>query len=484
MRSQQLASSTQAPREWGIGWVQPATASEVSDRGRDYARVLGAGLSPMFGLPAPWGWQSHALAMLATEREPGVPQYSTASIILCRQNGKTTLLYYVIADKLLKGVPTLFTAHERQKAREKWDEVATMLCRAAPNRYKTRRAIGSEKIIDTATGAACVLATPDDAGGRSDTAGCVIVDEAAHIRPAFLRAARATMLTRPDAQIVMISSGMTDASVDLADARERAYDDLPKPAAERRFGVLEWAAKTTPGAEDIDAADEDLWARCIPTLDLPGGASRDALRDAQRTMPHDDFCREYLSVPTGSPLSPPITPARWEAVQAADLPPVKELSPRVVAVDTSPDQSRSSIAVAGADRTGMVHVALLSNGRGDDWLWDDLQQALNEARPHEVLIDRLSPAARLLDRGASRGDYDYRGTGANDMARSAASFLSMVNSGGVSAVRDDALSVAALSAVRRNVTDAGWAWNRRDGTSTDITPLVAATLAAHAVVIG
>jgi len=476
-RSSSGVPTSTLSHDWGPGWAPPATASPLTPVDVERARRI-ADAFPVFGIDRPWGWQWHTLAVVAAQRD-GIPVYSTVTVIICRQNGKTMMLFLVVLERLTRGHVVIFTLHERQKAREKWEDIAVALTAAAPQRFKVSRAPGREKITDRLTGGVCALVTPDDAGGRSHTADCVIVDEAAHIKPAFLAAARATMLTRPTAQVIMISSGMVDTSEDLADARDAAYEDLLKPVEDRRFGVVEWAAKTTPGHEGLDLDDEDLWARCIPTLGLPGGARIDAVRDNRRAMPPADFAREFLSVPSGSPLAPPITDSLWAECHTAVLPPVAELRHRVLAVETSPDQAFSSIVIAGIyDNT--VHAALLANGDGDAWLWTAMSDAARESRPERIIIDALSPAAGHVARLRAQAARDIHVSNATDMARSCAALMTMLTSGGIRIVGDDALTLAALSAIRRPIADAGWAWKRRDGSPVDVTPLVALSLAAHA----
>jgi len=462
---------------WRPGWVQPSLASPVSDAAAAYGRRLGTAAT-LLGLPGAWGWQEHVLAMLS-DRVDGLPRYGTAAVLLCRQQGKTILMALVGIDRTSQGQVVAYTSHQRQKARQKWEELAAILETLAPGRYRVSRRTGGERITDRVTGGALLLVSPDDAGGRSDTLDTVLVDEAAHIDERFVRAVRASTLTRPDAQIVMISSGMTAVSVDVAAARDAAVEQLPAehPGG---FGVLEWSATTEIGHQGLDLDDEDLWASCIPTLGLAGGARVEAVREARASMPAEDFARELLTVATGSPSAPPISAAWWDQCAVAELPPVADLRHRVIAADTSPDQDHTAIVVAGLDGDGRLHAAMLASAAGDGWLWDELRRATREARVGEVIVDALSPAARIRDRAKNLGMLDVTVTGARYLAAACATTLSMVRSGDLAVVRDDELTSAALSALRRPVGDAGWAWGRRPEGS-PICSLVALSLAAHHV---
>lgn len=470
--------------DWGPGWTQPLTASSVDLDAVVRAEIVTSSC-PLFGLERAWGWQLHTLAVLLMEGPDGLPVYSTVVIVICRQNGKTTLLYFAVPVWLARGYTVTFTLHERQKAREKWEDVATALGAAFPARYKVNRRTGSEQIIDRETGGKFCLVTPDDAGGRSYTADVLVVDEAAHIRTSYLAAAEPALLTKPHAQTVMISSGMTDLSEDMAEARDDAYADLVKPVDERRFAVLEWAAKSDPGHAGVDLADEALWHRCIPTLGLPGGASIENVRDAFRKRSREEFAREYLSIPSGSPTSPPITADLWAESQT-DAKFVRDgMVNVVIGVDVNPVQSAASVSVAGLDSDGRTWTALLSNAEGDSWLFDDIIEWSSKTMPMCVVMDARSPASHLAARIERRG-HEVVLTGAQTMASHCAAFFTLLSSReDLRVVRDDKLTLAALGAVRRPLADVGWAWDRKpsDRNKTkqtellDITPLVAGSLA-------
>ena len=460
----------------GAGWCQPLFASPTSPAAFAAAEELGA-LMPLWGLERPWGWQRHLWEIALELGDDGRPRYTTITATICRQNGKTAALAPLVWLWMREGRRILFTLHERKLGLEKWTDIAEALARAEPDRFRVRRRAGGERVTDRESGGFFALVTPDDAGGRSETADVIIIDEGAHVSPLFLRAARATTLTREGAQILMISSGLTAASEDMAVARARAIADLPN--ANRSAGVLEFAAKPDPGHEGLDLDDEELWARCIPTLGQPGGARLAGVREARAEMSDDIFAREYLSVATGSPLTPPITPVLWDAVQVDGPLVVAELESRVLALDTSPDQRAYSIALAGVDGDGMLRAALLAHHVGDDkTAFDDLVAAYRETGPDEVVIDARSPASYVAQRFEHDAWAEVTTGTAGDMARSCALLFSSLPDG-IRVVTDPALTAAALTAVRREIADVGWAWNRRpDGKP--ITPLVALSMAAFA----
>ena len=464
---------------WSPGWVPPLTVSPHTADAYHDVQLLRT-LPPVFGLEQWWGWQEHTLALLLSRDASGLPTYATVVVIICRQNGKTTLLYVAAWVWLTAGLLVSFTSHERQKAREKWEEVVVALMTVSPRRYRVSRRPGSERLTDLRTGGRFDLVTPDDAGGRSDTYDVVVVDEAAHISPRYLRAAQATMLTRPDAQVVLISSAGHEESEDLDRAREAAVAQQPLPIEARSSGIIEFSAKDTAGLGNIDVRDESIWERCIPTLDLPGGARREALRTAVDALSAPVFAREFLGVRSGSPESAPITRDIWTRALADQMPPWDQLTNVVVAADCDPDQTSGAVAVAAVHTaTGQMWAALAAHDSGTSWIEGDTLALARRRRARKTVIDAATPAAAMaarLDRGGARVDL----TSAQEMARSCAALVTMLHGRSISIVADDALTAAATGASRRPIADAGWAFRRRTNSVLDITPIVAVALAAAA----
>ena len=458
---------------WRPGWTQPVAASPVSGDAVAAARLLGTVL-PLWQVPRPWGWQQHAWALIL-DRTDGRPRYPSAAIVICRQNGKTTALYPLCWHWLRSGRRVLMALHERKLGAEKWGEIAAALSMVDQRRYRVRRTIGRERVTDTATGGFLALVTPDDAGGRSDTADVLLIDEAAHIRPDFVQAAAASMLTRPDAQMVMISSGLTAESTEMAAVIDRAAAETADDAAERTAGTLIWSASAPPGHDGLDLDDRGLWHAAIPTLGLPGGARPEAVAAARADLPDAVFAREFLSVATATATTPPITATMWDRCRIEGPIERASLESAVIGVDVSPAQTSGAIAVAGRV-AGRVVAALLSHGDGDGWLAGDLLDAARAVHPLEIAVDGLSPGSAVMPQMEQSGWQMHR-TGPEQMARCCALLFSRVSAAAIQIVADDALTSAAVGAIRRPIADVGWAWHRRHGTGLDITPLVALSLA-------
>ena len=451
---------------WGPGWVAPLSVTPPS--GLPSALPIADSLTAGLGLPFLWGWQRQCLAV-ALERVDGHWKYRTIVVVVSRQNGKTTMIGIRVLIGLMLGEKMMFAQHDRQKGREKWIEIADLIEAHFGSEVSVHRRLGDEHVRHRTTGAIFKLVTPTSAGARSFTADTVFIDESAFISPEFISALRPTMVTREGAQIWMVSSAGTDKSWDLARARNAALTQLTMPAKDRTYVIVEWG---------ITKADnwalETTWAKAIPTLGHKGGALLSALRDDFEGMALEDFGREYLGVWTGNPLDTPIDQLTWTTCQLDVMP---EMTQVVLAVDTDPQQRWASIALAGLLPDGMTGVALASHQNGDSWLPEHLTRAYQRHRPVNLVIDGRSPAASLAAKWKAKGRPVHITT-ATEMAASCAGFVSLLRGDGLRVARDDTLTAAAMSAVRRPVAE-GWAFNRRSDSEAPISPIVAAALASH-----
>lgn len=452
---------------WGAGWcpplLAPAEASAVTT-----ADLLDA-TSPMWGLDRLWGWQRHALAVLDSRRadDPSRPRYLTVAVVVPRQSGKTTLLQLVVWLGLQRGQKVLYTLHQRQRGRERWEEIAGRLAAVDKASYQVTRRIGGERITHRSTGGWCQLVTPDDAGGRSFTADIIIVDEAAFISPRFLRAARGTRITRSAAQVVMISSAGTETSDDLAAARQAASDGSETVA------YLAWGAADGTRLDNIDLDAPEVQAAAMPTLGQPGGIQQKII-DAERLELDDvTFAREYLGIWSGAPELTAIDMDAWTAC-SADFS-TEPAGAAWLALHTSPLQEVSAVAVARSGDAGSVDAWIESSGPGMAWLLDEVVELVDAHKAIGVCIDARSPAIAHEEQLLQRGVPVVR-TGSNILARCCAHLTLQLAAGRIRLPPDSELDKAARNARRRIIEDVGWTYRQADHPESAL--LAALTLAA------
>jgi hypothetical protein len=150
------------------------------------------------------------------------------------------------------------------------------------------------------------------------------------------------------------------------------------------------------------------------------------------------------------------------------------LDPVVIAFDVAPDRATGAIAAAGMREDGLVHVEVLEHKRGTGWMVDRL--AALEARhdPLVIVCDKFGPAGSLLTELENK-EVQVEAVSATDHARCCGRFVDVVNEKGIRHLGSNELLNAIRGSKTRTLGDA-WAWSRKSS-ATDISPLVAATLA-------
>jgi phage terminase large subunit-like protein len=228
-----------------------------------------------------------------------------------------------------------------------------------------------------------------------------------------------------------------------------------------------------PGADlddpvSVAAANPALGIRITPEF---VGRERAALSES-------DFARERLGLwenPGGAAV---IDPLVWGALADRQSQTAGRVS---FAVDATPDRTSASVAIAGRRADGRWHVEVVDNGRGLVWLVPRLAELVERWAPAAVALDPSGPVGSLLPALRETG-HAVLGDGltlvsAREMGQACGAFHDDVVEGRLRHL-DQPLLNAALGAARKRPLGDAWAWHRRD--LTDISPLVAVTLARHA----
>jgi hypothetical protein len=251
-----------------------------------------------------------------------------------------------------------------------------------------------------------------------------------------------------------------DSSSQLRQVRERGIkgDSLG-------LAYFEWSADSRAEPDDRAA-----WAQANPALGIR--ITEEFIELERDALPDIEFKRERLGIWDDAAMQAVIPFDVWDAAIDRTSQP---LDPVTVAVDIAPDRSASSIALAGRRSDGQWHVELVKNALGTAWIVDDLID-LRRWSQLPVRIDRGSAAASLVPTLTEAG-VEVQMIGTTEYAAACGGFYDAVMAGQVRHIDQTPLTAAVQGARKRPLLDA-WAWNRKDLT-TDITPLVAATLAMH-----
>jgi len=449
------------PARWATPRTDRRTFGALFD---EVASVLGIML---------FAWQRFA-ADVALELDPATRalRYRTVGISVARQNGKTLLVIIRIALELIQPRRTVaYTAQDRNYARRQWEKHCDLLMAIPAFAREVRSYIkaNGRETLTMRNGSEYIVVTPNEGAGRSLTLDLAVIDEAyAQHSLAIVGALTPTMITRPSAQLWVLSNAGTFTSVLF-----RHYTEVGRAAVEdprARLCWLEWSADLA-----ADLLDHDAWADANPGLGLPGGPLVDALDAKLLDVGEDTFRREHLNQWLDLGAFAGIDATAWAACfDPSPAPPDVSL-----AIDITPERDYGALVAAGGLGAGRSTLEVVEHT-------SDLQhlvaRTVEVADRHgaPVVLDRPSPAGACVP-ALERAGVPVKLIPVPELQRACGEFHDAVLAGLIAHHGDPRLTDAVLGATRRRVGD-GWVWNRRAGV--DITPLNAATLARWGVLTG
>ena len=420
-------------------------------------------------------WQRLA-ADVALEIDPitRALRYRTVGISVARQNGKTLLVIVRIALELIRPKRTVaYTAQDRNYARRQWEKHCDLLmsipafAREVPSDGYVKA--NGRETLRLRNGSEYIIVTPNEDAARSLTIDLAVIDEAYSQRSmAIIGGLTPTMITRPSAQLWILSNAGTYASTLF-----RHYTEVGRSAiADSRAKIcwLEWAADL-----DADLLDPDAWADANPALGLGGGPLPEHLEHQLLDVGEDTFRREHLNQWLDLGTLAGVDAVAWAACFDPTPPPTEV----TLALDITPERDRGCLAAAGSLGPGRTAIEVLEHTA-------DLQRLVARAAEiadrHQarLILDRGSPAGACIP-ALERAGVTVALIPMPELARGCGEFHDAVIAGLVAHRGDPRLTDAVLGATKRRVGD-GWVWNRRAGV--DITPLNAATLARWGVLTG
>ncbi len=411
-------------------------------------------------------WQAH-VADVALELEGDRPAYREVVVSVPRQCGKSVLVWLWLVFRCV-GWPRpqvlAYTAQTGWDARRKLlQDFEPLLRRSAVGRGVARLyRSNAETAVHWRSGSRIeIVASVEDAGHGRVLDGAVIDEAWADSDDRREASLVPTMVTRPDAQLWVVSSAGTDASVYWSRKVELGRDAAARGET-RGLAYFEWSAPP-----DAETDDEDLWCRVHPGL-AEGLVHMDVLRHARRTMTEPEFRRAVLNIPVGSDEERVIPRAAWESVCEWEAKPSGDLR---FAADALVDRSRSAIAVYGGGVGELVDTR-----EGVTWLRERLVE-LAHRHQASVVLDAQGPLAGLVAELQMAG-VRVQALRTADMCVASARLLDLVVDGRVRVRRSRALDEAA-AAVRKRPVGERWLWSRQ-ASAADVSPLVALALAVGA----
>lgn len=397
-----------------------------------------------------------------------------------RQNGKGV----IFEARLMAGLfitDERFLMHSAHRTDTSLDAMRRLLedIEEAGLQAKIRRVrnTNGQEGIEMLDGRRLRFRTRNKGGGRGFSADFVGADECFDY-PEFAHSALLpTMSAKPNPQAFYATSAVDqefhDNGLVFARLRERG-----KVGGDRSLAYFEFSAPFDHPDEVTEEAAEDpaVWAVANPALGVR--ITEEYVANEQRSMDHRGFAVERLGVgdwpdPEGR-VETPFTAGEWDEL----LDRHSQLEgPVWVAFDVSPER-RTAIGVAGRNTEGLWHPEVHYHRQGTLWVPGVLERMIGSWNVEGVVCDSVGPASSLLVPLEEAG-IRVRTVSSAELGQACGRLVDMVKDKTMRHLGSDEVRNAILGARTRPIGDGAWAWGRRSST-TDISPLVAVTLALGA----
>lgn len=425
-------------------------------------------LSSQYGL-TPDDWQFTVLTSWLGLRPDGTWAAARCGLSVPRQNGKNALLEMrELFGLIVLGEKILHTAHEVRSARlafrrllgffqneARFPELAALVA-------DVRQTNGQEAIV-LRNGGTIEFGARSKNAQRGNTADVLVVDEAQEMSEEAVEALLPAISSAPLGNPQQIWTGTPPGPKANGDIFSRIRADGLE-GKDRRLSWHEWSCEA-----DADLDDFGSWAQSNPALGIR--LQWDVAASERGTLTDDGFSRERLGMWDEASTNRVIDVTTWQLCADELSRPSERFS---LAVDVSPDRSVASVALGGQRLDGKWHVEVDEQRNGVGWLSAYVAERCERNDIRAVVIDGASPAASIIDDLQSR-KIKVTTTGSREMAQACGTFYDGTMESWLRHIDQPQLNTALGVARKRPLGDA-WAWNRKNATS-DITPLVACTLA-------
>lgn len=414
-------------------------------------------------------WQRTSLDDHCAEKPDGSWLTLESAEEVPRQNGKGEIINALMLLHMfvLHTQTTIYSAHEFKTAKEAYLKVFALIKNtpALDKKVEYYHNSNEDTSIKLKTGERLRFLTRSKDGGRGFTGDVIIFDEAFNLAQSALSALLPTLSARPNPHIYYFSSTGKDTS-------ESDVFKAIKDRGEAGRPNLIWISYSAdPKHFDPDSAETRAQANPAYNVRIFDGF----IEVERANMSEVDFLRERLGIwddtKTASVIDLDIWASRGDPLSSP-------YDPVAFAIDIPPDSSFTSVAIAGARPDGKIHTEVVKRSRGTGWVVDFIEEMRDKWHPSQIALDAKGPAGALLSSFAVAG-VEITTVSYEEHIQACALFKMLVENDGLRHTEQAGLTAALTAARKRDAGEAGgWLWNRRD--ETDISPLVAATLATFA----
>lgn len=425
-------------------------------------------------------WQCGAGRLILSKRADGklAAMVGGVGMSLPRQVGKTYLLAGMIFGLCVNtpGLLVIWTAHHARTHGETFLSMQAFAGRAKVKPYIGQVFTGSgDEEIRFANGSRILFGARERGFGRGiPGVDILVMDEAQILSDRALENMLATMNTSQFGLALYVGTPPKP------DDNSEAFTRMRTEALSGESDDLVWIEC---GADDsANPDDRKQWAKANPSY--PHRTPVESIRRLRKNLTVDGFLREGLGIwpVVGSGV---ISPDSWAALVDEKSEPNDPVS---FGVYVNRTQTQTAIAVAGFRDDGKIHVEIVPAADGQavtslpglGWIPARCKELVDRWKPCALVIDHRSEAGGLIEDIAALG-VEIQTTNAVQMANACARFVAAVNEDELRHLGSPALAASVCAGKKRDLADA-WAWDRKDAAS-DITQLVAVTLALHGLMV-
>jgi hypothetical protein len=459
---------------------------------------LGADLMAAAGKPLEQ-WQRDSVDLLMSTRPDGKWACYEYAEWVARQNGKGGIGearvltgFFVLGEELI-----IWSAHEYKTAMEAFRRIRALiralgtalgdtLVEVDGVMVKISNTNGEEGFERLDTGARIKFVARSKSSGRGFSGDVNVVDETFAFTPDQQDALMPTLIARPNAQIIYLSSppltGDTgEVMYELRARAEKGGDDS--------LGYRDWGlAADLEDRTKIDLDDPKLCAASNPALGR-GRVTLETIRRLRKTMTAKDalgFAREVYGMwPRRARGGGAIDMRLWAALLDGES---RRSGDVAIAVDIAPERDYAAIGLYGLRSDGIGHMQLLDYRPGTDWVIERLLEWRQVLDPVAVGMGRATAASLELDlknEGVTRPDDpekpqrgDLMVLSTLEMTAATGQLLDGVKQATFRHIGQAELDASAEGAKTKLTGDA-LAWARKEA-SADTSPIVTVTLARWA----
>lgn len=447
--------------------AMPPYVSSLGDDTIELSRSCGLILDP---------WQELVTRRGLGFREDGLFAAMEVGLNVARQNGKNAIVearelagLFLLGERMIT-----HTAHLQDTSMEAMRRLLECIEEGGlEDQVKAVRRTNGQEGIELKTGQRIRFRTRTSGGGRGFSGDCVVFDEAMFLQQFFHGALFPIVSARPNPQFWYLGSAVDqeihEHGLVFAKLRERGLSGTDPSMA-----WFEWSydLEDPTQLDENDALSPEALQAANPALGIR--IRQEYIENEFRALDLRSYAVERLGVgdwpATDQALETMIPYEQWAALADKNS---ALVDPICLAFDVSPDR-RASIVAAGRNEEGFLHVELIQNRQGTGWLPKRLSELFDRHDIVEVVCDGFGPSSSIITAVEDAG-VTVQPTTANELGRACGILVDAVEQKTLRHLGSQEIASAIRGSKPRPLGDM-WAWSRKNS-STDISPLVAMTLA-------